>query len=123
MIWKGEELFRETNLYNILGNLQSKDEARAFLRLYAAEYLKKDISVAKADLAYISYSWPMPRRGELLDWFNAIHPYFGPDRDPTPEEAFAVGTRIGEGIKSGTPVKQYEQPVDVEERPRNIIRD
>src|SRR5688572_19573399 len=112
--WKGEAIYSNIGvLLHALGELTGKEEGRAFVKKYA-EFYDGDVVSAKIDIGYVAYHLPMPHRADVLRWCNAVHPFFGPVLEPTPEDSYRLGAANMKLMQDPTYVGHllYTQPED-----------
>lgn len=80
---------------------ETKEDANELLRQYEKRF--DNHIIARDNLGYMFGYYDSDTRKKLYALFPVNHPIFGPEfgrgDDPSPEEAFKIGEKIGEKIK------------------------
>lgn len=98
--------FKKLNMGQIVSlclSCETKEDANELLRQY--EKCFDDTVVARSNLGYVFGYYDPEDRKKLYSLFIVDHPIFGSGfgrgSDPSPEDAFKIGEKIGDEIKEG----------------------
>lgn len=94
MIWKGKALVTFGEIADAVAACATPAEAQEFMTMYRAETQHAD-----ANVGYLSGYFDQATRHRIQEWCGVAHPIFGRS-DPTPEEAFAAGVRMGTAARN-----------------------
>lgn len=91
MTWQGKELATIGQLFDVVVDIPTREEAQAFMAAYRAttEY-------ADANIGYLSGYCGSEEMARIQDWFGVAHPIFG-RATPTPAQAVAAGRAVASG--------------------------
>lgn len=92
--WKDQEISTHGDMMNALANLESREEAQEFMKVYSAHNVH-----AYQNVGYAAGYFSRDDMDRILDWCETAHPLFGRSR-PTPEELFDLGRRMAEEAQS-----------------------
>lgn len=92
MIWNGNRLSTISDFINAIKLCTTQPEAQRFLLAYSV--FCKDEELAKNSIGYLAGYTNEKEATRIWKLFGVAHPVWG-DKWPTPEEAFAMGVRLG----------------------------
>lgn len=92
--WKGKEIHTHGDMMNALLELESRTEAREFMKVYSAHNVH-----AYQNVGYAAGYFDRETAQRIHEWCETSHPIFGRS-EPTPEEAFEMGQRMAEEWQS-----------------------
>jgi hypothetical protein len=102
----GDIDFKNLNIGQIVElclKCETKEDAHELLRQYEKYF--DDPTIARNNLGYMFGYYDPEDRKKLYALFPVNHPMFGSEfgrgRDPSPEEAFKTGEKMGDEIKEG----------------------
>lgn len=109
MNWRGQTLTTIGDILNVITAIASREDAQEFMRIYSSEN-----SHAKENIGYIAGYCSREQADRIYDWFDCEHPVFG-KKEPTFEEAFSAGMKLGEytkkyGSKKALEMLGYTKP-------------
>lgn len=92
IIWKGQELNNMGALFDAAISVKDKEEATEFLQMYVDSGCPRE--VALSNLGYFAGYYSEKARRKIAELYGAMHPVFGGNFNPTPEEAFEAGKKL-----------------------------
>lgn len=81
---------------------------------------EKAEQIAKSNLGYYAGYYDSQVMARVQKLFNCVHPVFG-SVEPTAEQAFEMGKKMGERVKEGLPIKTLKQPKNKRRVLRKIL--
>lgn len=88
--WKDKEIRTHGDMMRALQDLESREEAREFMKVYSAHNVH-----AYQNVGYAAGYFDRETAQRIYEWCETSHPIFGRS-EPTPEEAFEMGQRFAE---------------------------
>lgn len=100
MYWNGRNLDTYEDLFHIVNNINSKEEAQEFLAAY-----RQVNSSAEEVIGWMIGDVDRELGNKIIEWFECEHPLFG-KIFPTPEEALKKGIEAGVEMKTDPALKK-----------------
>ncbi len=97
--WKGGEIKTYSEMWEEASKISDPQEAEAFIQAYEKAGMKREIFLS--NLGYWAGYYGEADRRRVHKVFGAVHPIFGTNFNPTPEEAFKKGQEMGEKVRKG----------------------
>jgi hypothetical protein len=94
MIWRGKELKKSGEVTDAFVACATREEANLFVSIY-----EQGNQYARENLGYMLGYYDEATRQRLYEWCDLAHPFFG-KKEPTAEEAFEAGKKLGESFKA-----------------------
>lgn len=91
--WKDNEIVTLGDIMHAIDAITEQDEAHAFLAAY-----QQSNPHAASNIGYLSGYYDRKGMARIQRLFGVAHPIFG-THAPTPEEAFALGRKLGEAAQ------------------------
>jgi hypothetical protein len=92
--WKGKKLEKTTDIIDFGLTLTGKEQ-KEFVNA-----VEKEGEFALQNIGYFSGYYSKEKSKEICQVFRTEHPVFG-KTDPSPEQAFAMGEKMGTAIRDG----------------------
>lgn len=96
--WKGKTLKTYSEMWGAAIAIKDPKEAKKLVAAYEKAGMKSEIFLS--NLGYWAGYYGVKERTQVLEVFGAVHPVFGDNMNPTPEEALEAGKRMGERQKA-----------------------